>query len=70
VDYMLNGLVLIGLSRNHRIAEIMKLEKNEPIEFIEISRYTKDFLEMQTDAELIRIEHMLNFLKQAQNQNA
>jgi len=67
VDYMWSGYVM---SRNHRISEIMKLEVSEPIEFIEISRYTKEFLEFQTDAELIRIEHMLNFLKQAQNQNA
>ena len=58
------------MSRNHRISEIMKLESTEPIEFCEFSRYTKEYLEFQTDGELIRIEHMLNFLKQAQNQNA
>ena len=58
------------MSRSHRIQEIMKLEENEPIIFIPLSRYTKEYLDFQTDAELIRIERMLNFLKQAQNQNA
>lgn len=48
----------------------MKLEANAPIEFIELSRYKKDWLEMQPEAELMRIKRMLDFLKEAQNPNA
>jgi len=58
------------MSRSRLISDIMKLEANPPIQFIEISRYKKDWLDMQTETELMRIKRMLDFLKEAQNPNA
>ena len=65
---MVMGLRL--MSRSKRISDIMKLEENDPISFVPISRYTKEYLEMQKDDELLRIERMLRHMKEAQNQNA
>ena len=48
----------------------MKLETSPPIEFCKISCYTEKYLQNQSDEELMRIERMLRFLKEAQNQNA